>query len=152
MTSFFNFSFKRIDVNQVCLGLCILLAVILLFAPDVALAGGGTGMPYESGLEKLQKSLTGPWAMLVSVVAIIAAGCGLMIGGDLNGFIKSLLLLVVVITLIVNAAAFAGLLGAKDAMINSAEQVNPNIASERISKNDIYVLNTHVAFAKKLVV
>jgi|GEM_PF-4347084 len=70
MTSFFNFSFKRIYVNQVCLGLCILLVIIiLLFAPDVALAGGGTGMPYESGLEKLQTSLTCPWAMLVSVVA-----------------------------------------------------------------------------------
>ncbi|WEL55645.1 TrbC/VirB2 family protein [Pseudomonas kermanshahensis] len=80
----------------------LLLAVMV--APENAFAAGtGGGLPYESWLENLRKSVTGPVAFALSIIGIVVAGGVLIFGGDLNGFFRSLIFLVLVMALIVGA-------------------------------------------------
>ncbi|MFY8352907.1 TrbC/VirB2 family protein [Pseudoalteromonas sp. SSM20] len=85
----------------------LLLAVITLFvfiAPDAnAAAGTGGGLPYEGWLENLRNSVTGPVAFTLSIVGIVIAGGVLIFGGDLNGFFRSLVILILVMALLVGA-------------------------------------------------
>lgn len=91
------------DRNRMALTMCLLL---LLFAvPGVALAGGtgAADLPYEKGLDKLMKSITGPVAFGISVIGVVSAGAMLIFGGDMSGFMRSIVFVVLVIGLIVSA-------------------------------------------------
>jgi type IV secretory pathway VirB2 component (pilin) len=68
-----------------------------------ASAGGGGGLPYESALVKLQHSATGPVAFVLSIVGIVVAGGTLIFGGDLSGFFRTMVVLVLVIGILVSA-------------------------------------------------
>lgn len=87
-------------------GMVLAMAVFLL--PDTALASVGTGgsLPYESWLTSLRNSVTGPVAFTVSIVGIIIAGSVLIFGGDLNGFFRTLVFIVLVMSLLVGAQNF----------------------------------------------
>ena len=88
--------------QHILLGL-FLLGVLLL--PDAALAstGGSGALPYESWLDTLRQSITGPFAFTASIIGIVAAGATLIFGGDLNGFFRSMIFLVMTIALIIAA-------------------------------------------------
>ncbi|HHJ1295561.1 conjugal transfer system pilin TrbC [Pseudomonas sp. 17391] len=81
----------------------LLLAVMV--APDNAMAASSTGgsLPYESWLTSLRTSVTGPVAFALSIIGIVVAGGVLIFGGDLNGFFRTLIFLVLVMALIVGA-------------------------------------------------
>ena len=85
-------------------GLALLLAVFLI-APQHAFASEGTGgsLPYESWLTNLRASVTGPVAFALSIIGIVVAGGVLIFGGDLNGFFRTLIFLVLVMALLVGA-------------------------------------------------
>lgn len=81
-----------------------ILAITLLFTPDAfASAGAGGGLPYESWLGKVRNSVTGPVAFTLSIVGIVGAGALLIFGGEINGFIKTLVFIVLVAALLVGA-------------------------------------------------
>jgi len=86
------------------LGLALILAFLLL-APQHAFASEGTGgsLPYESWLAKLRTSVTGPVAFALSIIGIVIAGGVLIFGGDLNGFFRTLIFIVLVMALLVGA-------------------------------------------------
>lgn len=86
------------------IGLALLWAFIIL-APQHAFASTGTGgsLPYESWLTSLQNSVTGPVAFALSIIGIVIAGGVLIFGGDLNGFFRTLIFLVLVMALLVGA-------------------------------------------------
>lgn len=81
-----------------------LLALVIL-APEHAFASEGTGgsLPYESWLTNLRNSVTGPVAFTLSVIGIVIAGSVLIFGGDLNGFFRTLVFIVLVMALLVGA-------------------------------------------------
>lgn len=83
----------------------ILMAVMLIFSASDALASVGTGgdLPYESWLESLRNSVTGSVAFTLSLVGIVVAGGVLVFGGDLNGFFRTLIFLVLIMALIIGA-------------------------------------------------
>ena len=88
--------------------LCLVLAlviVLLTLAPQHVQAAQGTGgtLPYESWLTNLRNSVTGPVAFALSIIGIVIAGGVLIFGGDLNGFFRTLIFLVLVMALIVGA-------------------------------------------------
>ena len=58
-------------------------ALALYSAPVLAApaGGGGGGLPWESTLQRLQQSLSGPVASAVAVIAVAAAGMILAMGG-----------------------------------------------------------------------
>jgi type IV secretion system protein VirB2 len=51
----------------------------------------------------LQNSVTGPVAFGLSIIGIVIAGGVLIFGGDLNGFFRTLIFLVLVMALLVGA-------------------------------------------------
>lgn len=83
----------------------LLLAVLFMVAPSDAFAAQGQGgsLPYEGWLENLRASVTGPVAFALAIIGIIVAGGVLIFGGDLNGFFRTLIFIVLVMALIVGA-------------------------------------------------
>jgi len=80
-------------------------SLLFLLLPEMALASTGTagGLPYEGFLTNLRNSMTGPVGYTISLVGIIASGVGLIFGGDLNGFFRAIILLVLVVALVIGA-------------------------------------------------
>lgn len=86
------------------LGAAILL-VFMLLNPQHSFASEGTGgsLPYEDWLTNLRNSVTGPVAFSLSLIGIVIAGGVLIFGGDLNGFFRTLIFLVLVMAFLVGA-------------------------------------------------
>lgn len=81
-----------------------LLATYMLFASDaMAAVGAGGNLPYEGWLVNLRNSVTGPVAFTLSIIGIVIAGGVLIFGGDLNGFFRTLIFLVLIMALLVGA-------------------------------------------------
>lgn len=98
----------RIDrMPLMLIGLAVVLAVLLLI-PEHAFASVGAGgdMPYEDGLGKLRASVTGPVAYTLSLVGIVVAGSVLIFGGDMSGFFRTLIFLLLIIALLIGAQNF----------------------------------------------
>ena len=79
--------------------------LVLLLAPPHVFAAEGTGgsLPYESWLTNLRNSVTGPVAFALAMIGIVVAGGVLIFGGDLNGFFRTLIFVVLVMALLVGA-------------------------------------------------
>jgi type IV secretory pathway VirB2 component (pilin) len=92
-----------------CMVAALLLAWLLL-SPQSAFASEGTGgsLPYESWLVNLRNSVTGPVAFALSIIGIVVAGGVLIFGGDLNGFFRTMIFLVLVMALLVGAQNVMG--------------------------------------------
>lgn len=98
----------------------ILLALFatILLSPDLMAAGAGGAMPWEGPLTIVVTSITGPVAFGISVIGIVAAGAMLIFGGEIGQFLKSSIILVLVIALIVLATNFlSGAFGIGAALI-----------------------------------
>lgn len=118
------------------IGLLALLALLLL-APHTAIASEGTGgsLPYESWLTNLRNSVTGPVAFTLSLVGIVVAGGILIFGGELNGFFRTLIFIVLVMALLVGAQNMMSTFFGRGALIAAAPagavQVNAvNVSSQ----------------------
>ena len=88
----------------------VLLLAWCLLAPQHAFAAEGTGgsLPYESWLTNLRNSVTGPVAFALSIIGLVVAGGVLIFGGDLNGFFRTMIFLVLVMALLVGAQNVMG--------------------------------------------
>jgi len=89
---------KKINMKH----LLILLLATMLFSPDLMAAGAG-GMPWEAPLTIIVASITGPVAFAISILGLVAAGAMLIFGGEISHFLKSIITLVLVISLLVFA-------------------------------------------------
>jgi len=87
-----------------------LLFACFMLAPQQASAAVGTGgnLPYETWLTSLRNSVTGPVAFALAIIGIVIAGGVLIFGGDLNGFFRSLIFVVLVMALLVGAQNMMG--------------------------------------------
>ncbi|WP_291997296.1 conjugal transfer system pilin TrbC [Candidatus Accumulibacter sp. ACC012] len=110
--------FQLKNSTVVSLGLLLLLAFFLL-TPQEAFASVGTGgsLPYESWLTNLRNSVTGPVAFALSIIGIVVAGGVLIFGGDLNGFFRTLIFIVLVMALLVGAQNVMGTFFGRGAVI-----------------------------------
>jgi type IV secretory pathway VirB2 component (pilin) len=82
-----------------------LLFILLLWTshPAIASETSGENLPYEGWLKKIQKSMTGPVAFSLSMIGIVVAGGVLIFGGELNGFVRTLVFIVLVVSLLMGA-------------------------------------------------
>ena len=89
--------------SKLLLGLALVALVLMI--PETSIASTGTGgpLPYEPWLTSLRSSVTGPVAFSLSIIGIVIAGGVLIFGGDLNGFFRSLIFLVLVMALLIGA-------------------------------------------------
>ena len=92
-------------------------ALCAVLAADPALASG-TGLPWETPLQTIQTSLTGPVAMVVGVLGVVVCGAMLVFGGDLQEFVRRILYLVLAVSLLMSAVAvMTALFGAGGATV-----------------------------------
>jgi type IV secretion system protein VirB2 len=90
----------------------------LLLGPDAyASQGSGGGLPYEGWLTSLQNSVTGPVAFSVALIGIVVAGSTLIFGGELSGFFRTIIFLVLVMALLIGAQNMMGTFFGKGAEI-----------------------------------
>ena len=100
-----------------------LLLAFFLLAPQHAFASEGTGgsLPYETWLTNLRNSVTGPVAFALSIIGLVVAGGVLIFGGDLNGFFRTMIFLVLVMALLVGAQNVMGTFFGRGAEIAALE-------------------------------
>jgi len=100
--------------------------LFLAFSPGLTLAagtGGGGGLPWETPLQNVQQSLTGPVAKSVALVAIVGAlGTLLFLHAEMNQFTRVIVFVVLGIGTLVGANAFLSGSGAQGAEITSASK------------------------------
>jgi len=129
-------TFSAFSLNRkamLCMGFFILL-VLFLLAPQHAFASEGTGgsLPYESWLTNLRNSVTGPVAFTLSIIGIVIAGGILIFGGELNGFFRTLIFIVLVMAFLVGAQNMMGTFfgrGAEIAALTNGELHQTEVAT-----------------------
>ena len=91
--------------KQFLWGLGVILTLCVIASPHEAYAAGtaGGGLPYESALTRLRASITGPVAFTLSLVGIVGAAGVLIFGGELTGFLRMMVFLVLLIAILVGA-------------------------------------------------
>lgn len=85
------------------IALALAFAYVFLLPQAMATTGAGGALPYEDWLTNLRNSVTGPVAFSLSIIGIVIAGGVLIFGGDLNGFFRTLMFLVLVMAFLVGA-------------------------------------------------
>ncbi|MGV1832888.1 conjugal transfer pilin TrbC [Agrobacterium vitis] len=116
------------------------LAVIFcvsLAEPAFASSGGG-GLPWESPLQQIQQSITGPVAGFIALAAVAIAGAMLIFGGELNDFARRLCYVALVGGVLLGATQIVALFGATGASIGKVElRAKPDVIdSEAMRRAD----------------
>jgi type IV secretory pathway VirB2 component (pilin) len=85
-----------------------MLTLLLLVAAQAAWAGGagGGGLPWETPLNRVAQSMTGPVALSISLIALMVAGGTLVFGGELSEFARRSCVAVLAIAFLVLGAGF----------------------------------------------
>ncbi|MGY3116150.1 type IV secretory pathway VirB2 component (pilin) [Bradyrhizobium sp. S3.14.4] len=94
----------------------LLLALVML-DPVFASTSGGGNLPWESPLQQIQQSITGPVAGFIALAAVAVAGGMLIFGGELNDFARRLMYVVLVAGILLGATQIVALFGASGASI-----------------------------------
>ena len=76
-----------------------------------------SGLEWETPLQKIRDSVTGPVAYAISLLGIVVTGAILVFGGEINEFVRRIIMLVLVISLMVFAADLLNTLFNKGAVI-----------------------------------
>lgn len=79
----------KLKIFSVFKRLPFLLTLILLNS-QIAFAGGGSNMPWEGPMDKITKSVSGPVAKAIAVIAIVVTGLGIAFGEGGGGMRKIL--------------------------------------------------------------
>ena len=112
-------------MKNTLLKLAALIVLISVFKDALAAdtASGSSVLPYETWLKTIQKSLTGPVAFSVSLIGIVSCGATLIFtGGEMGRFMRSIVYLVMVMTLLVGANTLMS------SLFNGATTVSNEIA------------------------
>jgi type IV secretion system protein VirB2 len=94
------------------------LVVLALLHPDAAhAASAGGSLPWDGPLTTLRNDITGPVAFTISLLAMVAAGAALVFGGEINEFVRRIIMLVLVASLIVGVTNLASAVGISGAVV-----------------------------------
>ena len=76
-----------------------MFALLLLEGATIAYATSTTTgvKEWETPLQKIRDSITGPVAFSVSALMLVAGGCGIAFGGDMSGWLRYVLISCLVI-------------------------------------------------------
>ena len=73
---------------------------------DLPGGAGGGGLPWETPLNRVAQSMTGPVALSISLIALMVAGGTLVFGGELSEFARRSSVAVLAIAFLVMGAGF----------------------------------------------
>ena len=94
-----------------------LAAAACAITMEPALASSGGSLPWESPLQQIQQSITGPVAGAIALAAVAIAGGMLIFGGELNDFARRLMYIVLVAGILLGATQIVALFGSTGASI-----------------------------------
>lgn len=106
----------------------VLIGLLISTHPAMAATQGG-GLPFDGWLTKIQNSITGPFAYTVSIVGLVAAGSMLIFGGDMNGFARTLVFIVLVLSFIIAAQNTISAITGKGAEIRQVSHLSDRESS-----------------------
>lgn len=114
------------------------LIMSLVLSGD-ALASTSTGLPWESPIDTFVKSISGPFALGISILGIVMCGAGLIFGGEMSAFVRSFAVIILVVSIIVGAVSgLTVLFGVSSAVIGGPDLLsNPGISSAVIGGPDL---------------
>ena len=93
------------------------LAVVVCH-PNLAHAStAGGSLPWDAPLTTLRNDITGPVAFTISLLAMVACGAALVFGGEVNEFIRRLIMVVLVAAFLVGVTNLASSLGISGAIV-----------------------------------
>lgn len=87
----------------------IAMNFLIGFIATIFIVGAAYALPWESPLQQVRQSISGPVAMGISIIAIVAAGATLIWGGEINGFARTMVFIVLVVSVIVGANSIIGI-------------------------------------------
>lgn len=86
--------------------------------PNLAHASSAGGsLPWDTPLTTLKNDITGPVAFTISLLAMVACGAALVFGGEINEFVRRIIMLVLVASFIVGVTNLASALGITGAIV-----------------------------------
>lgn len=85
------------------------LQLMMAFIATLFIASSAYALPWESPLQQVRQSISGPVATGVSIIAIVAAGATLIWGGEITGFARTMVFIVLVVSVIVGANSIIGI-------------------------------------------
>ncbi len=120
---------------------CAALAAVSIGLAEPALASsGGGGLPWESPLQQIQQSITGPVAGFIALAAVAIAGAMLIFGGELNDFARRLCYVALVGGVLLGATQIVALFGATGASIGEppaqADQNTPKQSATAVTAGE----------------
>jgi type IV secretion system protein TrbC len=97
----------------------LVLIGLALFHPQAAHAAtSGTGsLPWDTPLTTLKNDISGPVALGISLLGIVVCGAALIWGGEINEFVRRIVMVVLVIAVLVGANSMLTTLFSSGAMI-----------------------------------
>ncbi|NSY46768.1 conjugal transfer pilin TrbC [Agrobacterium tumefaciens] len=106
---------------RIAIALAAFAAVSFIGLADPAFASSGGSLPWESPLQQIQQSITGPVAGFIALAAVAIAGGMLIFGGELNDFARRLCYVALVGGVLLGATQIVALFGATGASIGEIE-------------------------------
>lgn len=96
-----------------------LLAVVLgLFGAGAVFASSGEGLPWETSLTTLRKSLEGPVAFALGIFMIICGFCAVAFtGADMAGWVRWVAVAAILVGMLGSAPKVLSIMGLSEAMI-----------------------------------
>jgi len=110
-------SFSSGGAVTLCLAIVVAFAICATVDAALASSTGGGSLPWESPLQKIQQSITGPVAAAIALAAVAIAGGMLIFGGELNDFARRLCYIVLVAGILLGAQQIISLFGSTGATI-----------------------------------
>lgn len=107
----------------------VLAALVFLHLGAPAFASSGGSLPWESPLQQIQQSITGPVAGFIALAAVAVAGGMLIFGGELNDFARRLMYVVLVAGILLGATQIVALFGSTGASIGISAPAAPSATS-----------------------
>lgn len=114
------------------------LLVLLSAHPALASSTAGGGLPFDDWFTKIRSSITGPFAFTASIVGLVSAGATLIFGGDMNGFMRTLIFIVLVLCFIVAAQNTLSAITGQGAEITAAHDMAAKSADWITSKAEAF--------------
>lgn len=105
------------DRHLVVAGALLAVIISVTFVTPALASSGGGGLPWESPLQQIQQSITGPVAGFIALAAVAIAGGMLIFGGELNDFARRLCYVALVGGVLLGATQIVALFGATGASI-----------------------------------
>jgi type IV secretion system protein VirB2 len=109
--------------RMMIIGVAGMVFALLLIEPAFASTTGGGNLPWESPLQQIQQSITGPVAGFIALAAVAVAGGMLIFGGALNDFARRLMYVVLVAGILLGATQIVALFGASGASIGNVAPI-----------------------------